>query len=1033
MCQSPPTIHHFLHSLFKSVHLGATKALADQGPEGDRRRGRRLRNLIAIAATVSAILLINVLHESAAGESQDSSFGYVSAGTDGRAAEVSAQAGGKLRFADNITDDKIISTESTPLASGPGALSFSASSYSVGEAAGNVTITLKRTAGTDNKIVAKVALANLTTTQADYFIPGTLDTSFNYGVDKGADSNVQALALQPDGKVLIGGSFTSYNRDIYASDRILRLNADGSLDTSFNNYGVATTGTDDFVFSIAVQPDGKILIGGRFTSYNGDANASDCVARLNTDGSLDTSFNYGSQTGITGNGDKLFWRVYTLVLQPDGKIIVGGTFTGYNSDSNAGEDVIRLSPDGTLDTSFHKVTKPIASERTFYSAALQPDGKIVIGGSYYEYNHDPFFGNDILRLNADGTLDTSFDGDGGGRAGYVTSVALQPDGKILISGGIDSYNGDANASDMVMRLNADGRLDTSFNYAIHKITSSNINVVAVQPDGKILIGGSFVIYNSDPNTSRYIARLKGDIFVTWEADDASDKVVQIPIADDTLDEGNETLKLSLIPLTGGAGTGTPSAATLTIIDNELTFSQITGRAFIGGPATLTTRLTSGGLPLSGKSVSFSLNGLSVGQATTDASGVATLSNVSIGSTAAGVYPIVRASFAGDETFSAASSSLGALSVIPSNIQLSSASYSIGEGAGRVTITVTRNDATTTASVEYATSDAAGLALCNAGGGNASARCDYTAAGGKLTFAPGEVSKTFTIPIVNDVFVESPETLTVTLSDAVGVTLGAPSLATVTIMDDDTATVFANPIDTRAFFVRQLYLDFLDREPEPSGLSAWLNRLNTCPLPGESLQNCDEIEVASAFFRSPEAFDRSYFIYKFYEASLLRQPQYDEFQNDLRRLTGFLSGEQLEQRKREFAEEFVNRAEFHSLYDSFASGQPFVDAVLARAGGARAGVGAAAIVTANRISVIERLGNGQLTRGQALRELTEAPEINRRFYNKAFVVVGYFSFLRRNPDGAYLHWINVLDTTGDYREMIRGFMQSPEYRSRFGPI
>jgi hypothetical protein len=259
------------------------------------------------------------------------------------------------------------------------------------------------------------------------------------------------------------------------------------------------------------------------------------------------------------------------------------------------------------------------------------------------------------------------------------------------------------------------------------------------------------------------------------------------------------------------------------------------------------------------------------------------------------------------------------------------------------------------------------------------------------------------------------------------------VATLTITDNDGAAGAPNPIDQREFLVRQFYLDMLNREPEPSGLAAWLNRLNTCPQAGETTQNCDEIEVASAFFRSPEFFDRSYFVYKFYEAALGRQPQHDEYQRDLRRLTGFLTAEELEQRKREFAEEFVNRAEFHTLYDPFGSGQSFVDAVLAGAGADRPGVEAATVATSNRQSVIDRLGTGQITRAQGLRELMEASEISQRFFNKAFVVVGYFAFLRRNPDIAYLHWINVLNTTGDYREMIRGLMQSPEYRLRFGPM
>jgi uncharacterized delta-60 repeat protein len=974
----------------------------------------------------------------------------------------------------------------------PGSLSFSTDSYSVSEAAGNATITVRRTGGTDDRVAAKVTLTNVTASAADYrFAPGAVDTSFNYGFGTGAGGSVRAVALQSDGKIIIGGSgITSYNGDANASDNILRLNADGTLDTSFN-YG-SGKGTNGSVSAIALQPDGKIIIGGffgGFTSYNGDANAGDRLARLNADGTLDTSFNYG------GLGANMF--VGALAVQPDGKILAGGQFTSYNGDANASDFILRLNEDGTLDTSFnYGPGKGVSSSVS--AIALQADEKIIIGGFFGGYNGDANASDCVARLNPDGTLDTSFSyGSGkGAGGGDVSAIALQPDGEILIGGNFTDYDGDANASNGIARLNSDGTLDTAFNYGsnagvmgccgspLRPPIRGRITTVAQQPDGKIFIGGEFFGYNGIPNgggrfarlsadgaletyfsiigsvndidlqpdgkilfggssdrlngdtkTSDGIARLDGDLFATWEAGDASDKTIQLPIVDDLLDEGNETLTLTLIPLIGGASAGTPSTATFTIIDNDLTISQVSGMGITEETATLTARLTSGGAPLSGKTVNFSLFGTSAGQAATDANGVATLSNVSLaGITVDRTYPdAVGAAFAGDAVF-AAKSGTGTLTVIPPRLlQLSSASYSFGEGAGRAAITVSRSVATVAASVQYATSDASGLDNCNVNTGNASARCDYTAAGGTLIFAPGESSKTFTIPIVNDVFVEGSETLTVMLSNATGNSLSTPSSATVTIEDDDAAAGAPNPIDTREFFVRQLYLDTLNREPEPAGLAAWLNRLNTCPLPGETLQNCDEIEVASAFFRSPEAFDRSYFLYKFYEGSLIRQPQYEEFQNDVRRLTGFLTTEELEQRKREFAEEFVNRAEFRALYDSFGSGQPFVDAVLARAGAARPGVGAATVTTANRISVINRLSAGQITRGQALRELMEAPEISGRFFNKAFVVVGYFSFLRRNPDAAYLHWINVLNTTGDYREMIRGLMQSAEYRSRFGPV
>ena len=140
---------------------------------------------------------------------------------------------------------------------------------------------------------------------------GSLDTSFNPG--SGANSVVTSIALQPDNKIIIGGEFTSYNGT--ARNYIARLNADGSLDTSFN----PGSGANSTVYSVALQPDNKIIIGGEFTSYNGTARNR--LARLNADGSLDTSFNPGSGASNT---------VYSIALQPDNKIIIGGYFTSYN-------------------------------------------------------------------------------------------------------------------------------------------------------------------------------------------------------------------------------------------------------------------------------------------------------------------------------------------------------------------------------------------------------------------------------------------------------------------------------------------------------------------------------------------------------------------------------------------------------------------------------------------------------------------------------------------------------------------------------
>jgi uncharacterized delta-60 repeat protein len=306
---------------------------------------------------------------------------------------------------------------------------------------------------------------------------GSLDTSFNPGT--GANTWVTTIALQPDGKILIGGNFTSYNGT--TRNRIARLNSDGSLDTSFN----PGTGANNTVWTIALQPEGKILVGGAFTSYNGTPR--NYITRLNSDGSLDTSFNPGTGTNDT---------VYTIALQPDGKILIGGQFTFYNGAST--NRIARLNADGSLDTSFNSGT---GANSTVWTIALQPDGKILLGGYFTSYNGTPV--NYIFRVNTDGSLDTSFN-PGTGASSQVWTIALQADGKILIGGNFTSYNG--TSSHFIARLNADGSLDTSFNPGTG--ASNPVDTITFQSDGKILIGGYFTYYNGSWRNN--IARLNAD-------------------------------------------------------------------------------------------------------------------------------------------------------------------------------------------------------------------------------------------------------------------------------------------------------------------------------------------------------------------------------------------------------------------------------------------------------------------------------------------------------------------------------------------
>ena len=196
---------------------------------------------------------------------------------------------------------------------------------------------------------------------------GVLDTSFDPGT--GANDAVSSIALQPDGKVIVGGYFTTVN-DTNRS-YIARLNANGGLDESFD----PGLGADDFVESVALQPDGKALIGGWFTSVN--AQTRKRIARLNSDGSVDISFDPGDGIGP----DDIFPRVYSVTLQDDGKVLVGGKFTMVNSTNR--NRIARLNGDGSLDTSFDPGT---GANSTVFPVVLQPDDKVLIGGFFTTVN-----------------------------------------------------------------------------------------------------------------------------------------------------------------------------------------------------------------------------------------------------------------------------------------------------------------------------------------------------------------------------------------------------------------------------------------------------------------------------------------------------------------------------------------------------------------------------------------------------------------------------------------------------------------------
>jgi hypothetical protein len=389
----------------------------------------------------------------------------------------------------------------------------------------------------------------------------------------------------------------------------------------------------------------------------------------------------------------------------------------------------------------------------------------------------------------------------------------------------------------------------------------------------------------------------------------------------------------------------------------------------------------------------------------------------------GTYIIEVTAFA---TTGSGSYSLTLTADADGSVHFPQSAFSVAEDAGSINVNVTRSgDVSGAATVNYATSDTAGLTSCTVANGNASERCDYATTVGTLRFAAGETSKTIIIPIVNDVLVEGNETFAVTLRGATGATLGT-STATVTIVDNDAAPASQNPIDGVEFFVTQQYIDFLGRLPDAVGFANWVATLGGCPNGGFGEfdnPHCDRVHVSSGFYLSIEFQGRGYFAYRFYEVALDRRPTYAEFVPDMAQVGGPQSPESEVLSKAAYTEAWTQRAEFKTRYDGLTNAA-YVNALEANA----------EVTLSNKQALIDALNSGQKNRGEVLREIVERNDVGDRFFNRAFVSMQYFGYLRRDPDTVgFQNWLTTLNNNpADFRHMIFGFLFSTEYRQRFGP-
>ena len=553
----------------------------------------------------------------------------------------------------------------------------------------------------------------------------------------------------------------------------------------------------------------------------------------------------------------------------------------------------------------------------------------------------------------------------------------------------------------------------------------------------------------------------------------STKTFNVLINNDSSDEPNETVNITLGSPGGGAQIVAPAAVTLSIFDDDESFPVLSvsdpvvieGNAGTSNAVFTASLSAAGALPVS---VNYATaNGTAAaGSDYAAASGALTFAP---GETSKTVAVAVNGDTAieGNENFFLNFSgpanviladAQGSATVIDDDgfisqnptIAFSNPSYVFSETGTSGVLVLTRvNGLASTVTVDVRTVDNAAAVGCGDTTtlpGVAFARCDYATTVDTVTFGPGEQIKTVTVPLIDDAHGERDETVQLALSNPTGgAQLGPQLTASLVILSNEPAgqSGATNPVNGNAFFVRQQYLDFLSREPDAGGFDAWLGVLNNCPNvfntdPNSPSAGCDRLLVSSSFFRSTEFELKGRYAFRFYKATFGRLPEYSEIVVDMRSLTG-ATGPEVIARRAAFPAQWVQRADFKAAFDS-KTNEEFVNTLMGRYGlllittfhpstpesGAK--------IQLSRTGMASAINNGQWTRAQVLRAIADSDEVGGAEFNSSFVAMQYYGYLRRTPEQTgYEAWLNYLNANpNDSRTMVNGFANSVEYRLRFGP-
>jgi N-acetylneuraminic acid mutarotase len=830
--------------------------------------------------------------------------------------------------------------------------------------------------------------------------------------------------LLPDGKVLLIGGFGSA---MIASDRVERYNPTTNVWQSLNNLSIARKN-----HSVTLLPNGKVLVAGGFDDTFGELS----LAEL-----FDPATNVWTSTGSLNTRHS----EHTSALLPNGKVIVvggkdesscelydpaTGTWTqtvGLRADRRGATG--NLLANGTLLLTGGSLPDRSSPLTDLYNPSGVSNGsKIVFGSVRNNNNHDVFVmdadGNNQTRLTTslayddqpkwspdgskivfmsgrDGNFEIySMNADGTAQTRLTNNPAADgfpawsPDGTRIafVTGNLN----DPGTFDLCM-MNADGSNRTQLT------NDSNVDAVpAWSPDSSKLVfmSGSSIF---DPNSF--------EIFVIDVNGSNRVRLTNNNVADGQPSFSPNGLKIVF----ASCDFMNPNAAEIFVMNADgsnrvpLMINDVTD----GFPA-----WSSDGTQIifSSGSVAFE-PGVEFFVMNADGSHVSQLTNNS----ALDWFPNYKPG------------------PPASTMQLNASSFSINEGGGSLTITVNRTDnVNSLASVDYRTGEL-GLTLnpCNQVTGRAAARCDYSETLGTLEFAAGETAKTFSIPIVDDAYAEGSESFSVLLSNPVNATLGPRFGALITITDNET-TNGVNPLDDAGFFVRQHYLDFLNREPDPNGFNFWKNEITSCGNDAQCIE-VKRINVSAAFFLSIEFQESANFVYRLYKGTLGRQPTYKEFVTDRAKIP---TADGVTPNKNPLTIDFINRQEFLNKYPPFLLSANFIDPLLQNVRDT-SGVD----LTFMRSDLIQEFdacatGDPSLCRFRIVQRVVDVGAFRDAVFNESFVWMEYAGYLRRGPsdppdsnlDG-YNFWLAKLNQfNGNFvaAEMVKAFIVSGEYRQRFGP-